>query len=311
MLLSTSAVNPPKLLIFYNFSILLSKKQTNYGEQVKQAPFSFYDFLGYLIPGSLFLYLLYFDGIYLGWGFLLNIGKALPDVKSSLGVLEYFPVVIIMYVSGHFISIMSSFVVENYCNLKLDFPSVYLFTKERKGYFYNYSDGGSQLEISEKIKRTLILLIMLPIFIIDLVVNNIFNQARQLPDELILVVYPKVKNILEEKFKVREGILMQENGIGHDLFRVIYHYVYEKSEKHGMQLQKYVALYGFSRNVAFSFLFIFWVSLINSIGNFNSVRLSIISALLILSYSFFLGFVKFYRRYTLEALMAVCVIDTE
>ena len=76
-------------------------------------------------------------------------------------------------------------------------------------------------------------------------------------------------------------------------------------------MDNYVALYGFMRALAFISIVVSWVSLIVAVVNYNNEYLSICKSSLlyvgiaILSFFFFMGFMKFYRRFTLESLMCL------
>ncbi|PXY62200.1 hypothetical protein DMY04_23125 [Enterobacter hormaechei subsp. steigerwaltii] len=76
---------------------------------MNQNPFSIYDFLGYLIPGGLFLYLLYFCGITLDWDVIIQLKKTAIAQESSLSLLGYSSIVILAYIIGHAIAICSAF----------------------------------------------------------------------------------------------------------------------------------------------------------------------------------------------------------
>ncbi|WP_299010535.1 hypothetical protein [uncultured Shewanella sp.] len=103
-----------------------------------------------------------------------------------------------------------------------------------------------------------------------------------------------------------------EKGIQGDYLRLLYHFTFENSERHSTKLQNYVALYGLTRNVAFVFVLLFWGSIYSfsfiEDTTINWFHITIFGAL---SYIFYIGFVKFYRRYSLEAVMAASVYHQE
>ncbi len=76
-------------------------------------------------------------------------------------------------------------------------------------------------------------------------------------------------------------------------------------------MQNYVALYGFLRTIflvfiIFTWAFIFYASVSNI--NFSFHIALILIAFSFTSYISFLAFMKFYRRFNLEALMAISVV---
>ena len=98
-----------------------------------------------------------------------------------------------------------------------------------------------------------------------------------------------------------------------DYHRIIYHYVYEVKSAHQVKMDNYVALYDFMRSMTLimNLTFLYAVYYINT----NSVELlwigvwMLISTML-LSYLFFMAFMKFYRRFTLEVMMCLVTDET-
>lgn len=101
-----------------------------------------------------------------------------------------------------------------------------------------------------------------------------------------------------------------DTGVDGDSFRLIYHYAFENSEAHASKLQNYVALYGFTRNIAMIFVIVFWMLIFLKFGMDVGIGFTPIFTSVVLAFVFYKGFVKFYKRYTLEAMMAVCAIAT-
>lgn len=112
-----------------------------------------------------------------------------------------------------------------------------------------------------------------------------------------------------------EKLKLSQRGNGADVHRVLMHYNYEHYANHIRKYDNYIALYGFLRSLCllcssiFSFLFIIEVKNIdfNLPINWNSVF--ILAILFCVTYLYYLGFIKFYRRYTLENLMSILVDD--
>ncbi|HFM4963569.1 TPA: hypothetical protein ACG7QP_004620, partial [Escherichia coli] len=94
-----------------------------------QNPFSFYDFLGYLIPGGLFLFILFLFSIEINPVYIEGILNHILKYKEIISVFIYVVLIVLSYISGHFISILSSCLIEKYMNSKLGYPSIYLFSK--------------------------------------------------------------------------------------------------------------------------------------------------------------------------------------
>ncbi|CAI1847840.1 hypothetical protein [Serratia fonticola] len=272
---------------------------------MKQNPFSFYDFLGYLIPGASLLYLFYFGGMHYGWKISGEAKTFMVGDNSSLSeLLNFLPFVILSYISGHLLSLLSSFLIEKYSNCKNGYPSQYLISDRGNGYFYN----SGFLSI---IGRCILFLIVLPISLLDLLTGFKFRQNKQMDDRLRPVVFKACKEVLNEKFLMKVDDMDDSKGIDGDSFRLIYHYSFENSEPHAAKLQNYVALYGFTRNIAMVFIITFWTLVTMKFVFDSSIGYRPIFFSGILSFIFYKGFVKFYKRYTLEAMMAACAIKAK
>ncbi|MGT1840844.1 hypothetical protein SPM85_18550 [Enterobacter hormaechei subsp. xiangfangensis] len=129
---------------------------------MNQNPFSIYDFLGYMIPGGLFLYLLYFCGITLDWDVIIQLQKTAIAQKSSLSLLGYSSIIILAYIIGHAIAICSAFLVEKYMNDTLQYPSIYLFGKLNN----DFKEQANRIH-RRTIICTITKIILLPLFILD------------------------------------------------------------------------------------------------------------------------------------------------
>jgi apolipoprotein N-acyltransferase len=79
---------------------------------------------------------------------------------------------------------------------------------------------------------------------------------------------------------------------------------------HQPKMQNYVALYGFLRTLTFLSILSFWLIFASWLGGKLDFVYSIclLASTAFVSLILFLGFVKFYRRFSLEVLMALSVI---
>lgn len=277
---------------------------------MNQNPFSIYDFLGYLIPGGLFLYLLYFCGITLDWDVIIQLKKTAIAQESSLSLLGYSSIVILAYIIGHAIAICSAFLVEKYMNDTLQYPSIYLFWELNNKFKDEVKEGRGR-----KIKYFIIKTILCPIWLLDKTTSNKL-YSRELTNELATPLWKKLTDSYQKIFSVDLNKLKTSYALQGDLFRLAYHYSYEHSSNHQPKIQNYVALYGFCRNVCLVFLLFSWIAfitlLINILTN-EGCWFNFLSTLtmLLMTYVFYCGFVKFYRRYTLEVFMAFSVLKTD
>lgn len=282
---------------------------------MNQNPFSFYDFLGYLIPGGFFILLMYFCGLTFDLDIVVDLTELLRGKSQIFGILNYASIVIISYITGHFISITSAFFIEKYMNENLGYPSQYLFNKlsDDLEIVCTPSSCEQDEDIKRKIKYCIIKAVLLPITPWDYATQKLC-YSQSLPFQLASTTWQMIKDGYEKKFILDNELLKVGTGLHDDLFRLAYHYVYEFSNQHQSKIQNYVALYGFCRNICLVFTITFWISLLTFIFRLvegSDISYSLISVLLsfFFVYVFYVGFVKFYRRYTLEVLMAFAVLQ--
>ncbi|WP_155995150.1 hypothetical protein [Thioalkalivibrio sp. HL-Eb18] len=272
---------------------------------IKQNPFSFYDFLGYIIPGAVFLY-----GAILVAGHLSEydtpIGFALT-VLSFENPEVYIPFVLLAYITGHFLSFLSSITVERYSIWAHGYPSKYLLGISSKGYFY--------LENHKKLRQTmrvLVFVLLAPISVLDWLLGTKAGMrdlyAKALDPLLIELLRKRIALLIGDHAQVNN---QSEHGSANDndFFRYAYHYAVENAENHLPKMQNYVALYGFLRTLTLISLTIFWISTWHALTAQGSLLAGITAVSLSATTTFllFMGFVKFYRRFSLEALMAMAV----
>nr|WP_263436738.1 hypothetical protein [Klebsiella oxytoca] len=286
-----------------------------WSQKVNQNPFSFYDFLGYLIPGGFFILLMYFCGLTFDLDIVVDLTELLRGKSQIFGILNYASIVIISYIAGHFISITSAFFIEKYMNENLGYPSQYLFNKlsDDLEIVCIPSSCEQDEDIKRKIKYCIIKAVLLPITPWDYATQKLC-YSQSLPFQLASTTWQMIKDGYEKKFILDNELLKVGTGLHDDLFRLAYHYVYEFSNQHQSKIQNYVALYGFCRNICLVFTITFWISLLTFIFRLvegSGISYSLISVLIsfFFVYVFYVGFVKFYRRYTLEVLMAFAVLQ--
>ena len=306
--------------------------------EIKQNPFSLYDFLGYLIPGI-------FCSLGLLYIFLpVEIGDFLFSDKD-LNISVYLLFVICCYVFGHAISYILSVTVEKYSIWTLGYPSRYLlnygipgfwryFWKkakpveihvnyENKDYSFliapNHTSGTRVQRFLQWFGRLLICGIILPVVFTDLVIRRCFAYreflGKPLDEFLGNKIRLKINTFHKEYYKEEQAPSAEEACCtgevrDPDFFRLIYHYANEHTKNHYGKMQNYVALYGFTRTMCFTLIILFWSYLIHSFLSIGfSWQIVLVASICFASIAiFYLDFNKFFRRYTLEALMAFTAI---
>lgn len=286
---------------------------------IKQNPFSFYDFLGYLIPGAIICYLVLLLNQFEHINSLSDIIFIVTKSQEfQLDKILFF--IIISYCLGHLISYLSSITIEKYSNWKYDYPSKYLLGFNSVQKYYS-----KKAPWKIKFFKILLAIILLPIVTFDLILGEYFNfkafYTKKLDEFLVAVIKDKNIILLDKLYPTGyKGIK------GHDFHRIISHYVYENSKNHQFKMTNYIALYGFLRAVAFISNAIFWIVLIitiknaftyfstlqflnfaNLISSIDFTRIFTLFILGLVSYVYFMGFMKFYRRYSLEVYMLVAI----
>ncbi|WP_318432685.1 hypothetical protein [Photobacterium leiognathi] len=290
---------------------------------MKQNPFSFYDFLGYLIPGGVFTCVISIFYIPDFWGI---VGDFSPKLKGSIfaGSSILVALIIVFYIVGHLISLLSSSFVEKYLTDMYSWPSQYLFIKKSteqsksiRDYFKYLINEVKTNKMSKRdavrcvFMQIIIAVVLAPMITVERVMYRLFGvRPTKLPEPLNGMLLKKLECFFKKsEIDLPESIITTGYLKG-DLFRFVYHFVQENSENHISKMANYVALYGFSRNLCFVFVLLFWASLLQYQITGLNYQFSI--ALATAASVFFYGFEKFYRRYTLEALMAcISIRDKE
>lgn len=273
---------------------------------MNQNPFSLYDFLGYFIPGALILAIIYIS-IYCNTCRVdyCKILTSVPELKLGSIVM----VILLSYSLGHIFSFLSSITVEKYAEWKYGYPSYYLLKLKKKKVKRNKVN-----KVKYYFSCFIMGILLLPLVILDFIFGKTLNfkvfYTRPLDDFLREIAIDKIKNLpkklninsIEDAFEDRENVQC-------DFFRIIQHYTYENSKKHQSKFTNYVALYGFLRtmtliiNILFSYLLIHFII----IKKFEITMMLCSLFILCGIYIFFMAFMKFYRRYTLEGLMVLIV----
>ncbi|WP_298537028.1 hypothetical protein [uncultured Algibacter sp.] len=271
---------------------------------IKQNPFSLYDFLGYFIPGGLMIYLFLFIEYLENLESKFELKTFVAD-NSNFQLDKFLFFVIASYAIGHLLNFISSITIERYANWKYNYPSKYLLGFEIRGFWKAETRSGI-------LWRILLLILIFPVTILDLVLGEVFGfknfYTRKLDKFLIALIKFKGKKLIN---KLAVGQLVEfhnDNVRVYDFNRIISHYTFEHTKSHQFRMVNYVILYGFLRTLTLISIISFWYILII---NFAEIKKAAVFLPLIIvggiSYIFFMAFMKFYRRYTLEGLMLIAI----
>lgn len=275
-------------------------------------PFQILDFLGYFFPGATVMIALYY---YVPW-----IQEHI-SITTNTSAIVYIICIIIAYIIGHLVSLLSSITVEKYANWRYGYPSDYLLNDYKPKLFLSRGSSlesesisqkrGTFLKISKKVLRIFVWLFLLPISVLDFFLAWVFGidyyYTRKLSEQQVSMITGK-------------GIILFRNiGIAADstnLFqgdnhRIVHNYYYENANKHSSRMENCIAIYDFLRamtfvmNVCFMILFVRALSTISFYAPVDWQTCQILLVLAILSYMFFMGFQKFYRKFTIENYMCL------
>ena len=279
--------------------------------KIDQNPFSIYDFLGYLVPGVLFAYSLFF----LVCVDYCNIPIVmLPDVK-----IEWvFIILFCCYLLGHILSYLSSISIELFSIWSLGYPSRYLMNYGNRGFwshlFTNNPKRNPIVHVLIVFLRLFMCIYILPATITDLLFRKLLKTKSILGKPMdiysIALIEDKIHEFIAEKYNIEKlKELEVESQAPIDFFRFIYHYTCESTKNHFGKMQNYVALYGFTRTICFTSITLFWVLLIQiAFWGYQTNMCYFLIAIFVLSCVMYLDFNKFYRKFSLEVLMTFSVI---
>lgn len=265
--------------------------------EVKQNPFSLYDFLGYFVPGAIFIYL-----ALIGHS---NHYSNLEELQKFQKLENILPFTLLAYLLGHIINYLSALTIEKHAIQMYGYPSKTIIketeperTTSKHDIFYTM----------------LTRIIIAPVAMIDLTIGRFLKIDRFIKrseDKTIRTII---------KFKIYE--LLKEKGSGTfdnfapphltNFFILAYHYCVEKCPNHLPKMQNYVALYGFLRANCFALICATWMTMFNLdleyLCNPRNIYIVIHTTILsAIAFILYLGFLKFYRRFCLEVLLAFCV----
>ncbi|TAM50995.1 MAG: hypothetical protein EPN53_07330 [Acidobacteria bacterium] len=274
-------------------------------ERMKQNPFSLYDFLGYLVPGAVFLcavvVLRRIAQQPVSWSALL-----VPfDV---LGKVQFFvPLVLLAYVVGHLLSFISSITVERYAIWTLGYPSRYLLGNRPGRFLCPLKARKARAAI-----RIFTAVLLAPASGIEGIAAWLGFRplyAKPLDPLLRHCIKQKVNGFASTMYDL-SGLPLAKPDEERDFFRLVYHYALENAPAHVPKMQNYVALYGFTRTLVLEGVLLFWLAVTGSV--FGLVPWRVGTSLAVMSalgaFVLYIDFIKFYRKFSLEATMALLAV---
>ncbi|WP_102947018.1 hypothetical protein [Stenotrophomonas sp. VV52] len=264
---------------------------------VKQSPFSLYDFLGYLFPGAIAIFAFEYIFSYLG------LDTGLTELTALTRASALLPFILSSYIAGHLISLLSSFTIERLYIWTLDYPSKSLLSYERRAIF---EDKLSALNCVKFVCLIILAPVALGVLAMCFFSAGRPGLAQSMDNLLTKIIRLKITRLLIEKGQV-DNPNRYAGPCDSDFFRFVYHHALENSPAHIGKMQNYVALFGFHRAMSFLCCLLFWIGIVSVVSSSEDRAMRVVVASSVLSLFFFFGFAKFYRRFSLEALMAMAV----
>ncbi|MBC8792732.1 MAG: hypothetical protein C6Y20_14105 [Tagaea sp. CACIAM 22H2] len=279
--------------------------------KVEKLPVTAYDIVSYFAPGALLI-------LYCGYGFHakpLSQLATIEELNTMVFLTLVFLFVVASYVIGHAIALLAAFTLERLSLGFTDYPSKYLADDEAA---FQYAPGKWGKSVCDYVCRNLkkkrfdvffwlIGLLCLPFSILLLAIT-----VFRLWGYLIKSEEKTTIELLDERFYARFKKDRKAEGLSRRWFVLIEYYVFYRSERGAQRMYNYLNLYGFCRNAAMSFyagtilLIISWMWVGPSVHKGLFIVLSLVCALML-----FLGFIKFFRRYSHEAIIAFVVMEDD
>lgn len=219
--------------------------------------------------------------------------------------------IILSYICGQIIAYLSSVTIEYFANKLYKYPSYYLLHDEDRSFDYYLNtyfwDG---IYFGNFIWRIILFFIAFPVTLFILLLGAPLKINKFITHPLDAYIRDSIQTKLfnlSQKLNLARPEINSDN----DYHRIVMHYVYLNIPNCQRKTDNYIALYGFLRAICLisciftDILIIKGLSTINFSASFDWKGFVLIITMAFLSNILFMGFVKFYRRFTLENYMAL------
>lgn len=281
---------------------------------MSNSPFKLLDFLGFLFPGAIVLIALY--------AFFPNLLEFLKlSTDTDTNAVQYVVYIIIAYLIGHLVSLLSSITIEKYSIWKYGYPSEFLLTDYTRGDYLTRESEMDNSKIEDekemgryrsykKIARIIIFIIILPVSIADVVFSKFgidYYYTRKLSGFQISMIKGKCA-LLFRSLGLSYNL---DNIFAGDNHRIVHNYYYENADMHKNRMDNCIAVYDFLRAMSFVACIVFLCLLGRSLTTINFhyqidwKQIIEIVSIGAVAYLFYMGFLKYYRKFTLENFMCL------
>jgi hypothetical protein len=297
--------------------------------RVERLPFTVYDIIGYLAPGLLLLWALLTISAGHSAGNLVDFAERVLRLESEpsaanghTGFLESTTTLILLvlgaYLTGHLLAFVSAETIERLMVALLGYPSEFLLPETDASVPYN-----SRQVIKKRIIASfktpslwLPLLLLFPYVLLVIGLNWRTSFLKKLLKRLPPAISQKVDENLVDRcdFDRRDPANASEAW-----FLLVEHYASNNYPGVASKMYNYVVIYGFLRNTSLALYIVAWMYTLNvTIGSpwcrdfidlWGTTQLLIAGISLLSALGLFLAFVKFYRRYSKEAILAFVTVN--
>lgn len=280
--------------------------------RVERLPFTVYDIVGYLIPGAFFCLVL------VGAGFAHEVPGFLAALKENetrifLISVGLFGFLVAGYVIGHALALLAAELLERLLTGMIGYPSGFLVDASLRGadsYRQQMAGALNRFARAEPRYSSILMLAFLPF---TLVLS--FADSFDLADKIIKPMGRRAIELFSTRFHAVFGKAHTELETA-DWFRLVDFYMASDAESYFLQRQyNYVTLYGFCRNMSFilylTFIIMGYKSVVLEAGmvGINWPPFWMALAALATSILLFLGFAKYFRRYSQEAILGFVTLS--
>lgn len=296
---------------------------------MEKNPFSIHDFLGYVLSGGVALLLAYMVYKNPQCNYMTS-HEFIETIKNTIKALKIkdvstiqlsVAIIIISYIAGHLVAYLSSITVERMAIWHYNYPSVFLLSDKPKPRFcYDIKKQLANKKVFEAYGN-LFLRLAVSLFLLPSTICIFLVRWLRMGSYFIKPLDQYLQSSIQLKFKMLEkklGISELKRSKDSDTHRIIYHYMYENFPGHRAKMDNYVALYGVLRSLTLisNILTMYiWKCQVCYICNNPSYDLiwsypyMKIGFMVLTQFLFFMAFMKFYRRFTLESFM--CMVSME
>lgn len=277
--------------------------------KLDKLPFTTYDIIGYLTPGifSIWLTSYLFPNINSTERItsFFHEADAIPEqVIVSLSCLAIF------YTIGHIISLVSSLLIERFLLFYFGYPSKF-FVLENK-----INNATVRNIVKHNIQKnwrtpnffftTIMLFPIFPYLIICYIIGAHGYYVKRLDRSAADILISRFKKITRKNIQRN----IEENDA--NWFRVVEYTVYRENPLSTSKMYNYVVMYGFLRSICLILITVTWYCLIKAIfmivtvypADWNLASLYECLIFSLITFFVFVGFAKFFRRYSEEAIWA-------